>query len=67
LEKNYEDLEWCRKLHSDKADKHQLVGEQNGLNKTIAPRIPENTASCRIWCSDSGGYEEFYLLVYNAM
>jgi hypothetical protein len=40
------------------------VGKQNGLNKTIAPRIPENLVGFDVL---SGGYEEFYLLVYNAM
>jgi hypothetical protein len=40
-EKN-EVLEWCHKLPFDKADTHQFVREQNGLNKTAAPNIREN-------------------------
>jgi hypothetical protein len=37
-EKYYGDLQWCHKLPSDKADVHQFVEEQNGLNKTTAPK-----------------------------
>jgi hypothetical protein len=36
-EEDDEDLEWHHKLPSDKADVHQFVREQNGLNKATAP------------------------------
>jgi hypothetical protein len=42
-EDNDEDLEWHHKHPSDKADFHQFVGEQIGLNKTAAPNISENS------------------------
>lgn len=35
--------EWCYELPSDKADMHQFVGEQKGLNKTTATNITENS------------------------
>jgi hypothetical protein len=38
-----DDLEWCHHLPSDKSDVRQFVGEQNGLNKTAAPNITENS------------------------
>jgi hypothetical protein len=43
-EENYEDLEWCHQLPSYKADEHQFVGEQNGLNKTATSNITENSS-----------------------
>jgi hypothetical protein len=52
-EENEEDLEWHHQLPSDKADVHQFVGEQNGLNKAAAPTITENynlvSSSCCIF------------------
>jgi hypothetical protein len=41
-----EDLECHHHLPSDKADVHQFVGEQNGLNKAAAPIITENSQLC---------------------
>jgi hypothetical protein len=41
-----DDLEWCHQLPSDKADVHQCVGEQSGLNRTTACNITENSQPC---------------------
>jgi hypothetical protein len=35
---------------SDKADVHQFVGEQNGLNKITAPNISENSQPVDLFC-----------------
>jgi hypothetical protein len=43
VEENGEDLGWCCQFPSAKADVHQFVGEQNGLNKTTATDITENS------------------------
>jgi hypothetical protein len=42
-EENDEDLEWHHRLPSDKSVVHQFMGEQNGLSKTAAPNISENS------------------------
>jgi hypothetical protein len=36
-----EDLQWRRRLPSDKADVRQFVGEQSGLDKTAASNITD--------------------------
>jgi hypothetical protein len=38
-----DDLEWHHQLHSGKTGLYQFVGEQNGLNKTPARKITENS------------------------
>jgi hypothetical protein len=38
----YDDLEWRHLLPSDRADVHQFVGEQSGLNKTATRNITTN-------------------------
>jgi hypothetical protein len=48
-EENVEDLECHHQLLSDKADVHQFVGEQNGLNKAAAPTITENSQPCELF------------------
>jgi hypothetical protein len=48
-EENEEDFECHLKLSSDKADVHQFVGEQNGLNKAAAPSITENSQPCELF------------------
>jgi hypothetical protein len=55
-EENDEDLEWHHQLPSDKADVHQFVGEQSGLNKTAAPNITENSQS-----------RDFFLLYFHTI
>jgi hypothetical protein len=42
-EQKDEDLGWCHQFPSAKADVHQFLGEQNGLNKIAAPNITENS------------------------
>jgi hypothetical protein len=55
-EENNEDLEWCHQLPSDKADVHQFVGEQSGLDKIAACNITENSQP-----------RDFFLLYFQAI
>jgi hypothetical protein len=56
VEEDHEDLERSHQIPSDRVDVHQFVGEQNMLNRTVAPNISGNSQ-----------HLEFFLLYFQTI